>query len=282
MGPTLRPATILVVMTVRLSKHHGLGNDFLVVLASQLPDDAAKRARRWCERRTGIGADGLIFGLLHNDTVKMRLFNSDGGEAEVSGNGLRCLAQAVARQHGVITLEIDVWTPAGRRHCTVKPGRAANTVTAIVDMGAVRPGPDPDTDDLIAAVGETVADVRCWTTGSVGNPHAVCEVDDPYAINLNKAGTGVESHFRGGINVHFVTVAGPNELLARVWERGAGVTGACGSGAVVMSDWFYRRGLVGPRVVVRMPGGDALVDLEESPTLSGPVVHVADIEMPDE
>ncbi len=131
---------------IRLSKHHGLGNDFLVCLTEHLPLDAVTRARTWCDRRTGIGADGLIFGLPpgpnHDDEgdIVMRLFNSDGSPAALSGNGLRCFAQAVARAQGVTDLHLKVSTPAGVRECTVHDTDEPHVVTATVDMGVVRPG----------------------------------------------------------------------------------------------------------------------------------------------
>lgn len=271
-------------MSVRYSKHHGLGNDFLVTLTDNLPLDAVERAVALCNRRTGIGADGLIFGIQRPDgRMAMRLLNSDGSPAAVSGNGLRCFAQAVAISRGMPHLEIDVETPAGVRHCSVMATGESDTVIATVDMGVVCPGPDPDpdVDDLIAAAGPSVSMVKRWETGDVGNPHVVCEVDDPMAIDLAVAGPAIEAHFEEGANVHFVTVSGLNELRAEVWERGAGITRACGTGATVAAHVFHGWDLVGPKVVVRMPGGDALVDLSGPVTLTGPATHIADIEVPD-
>ncbi len=269
-------------MVVRLSKHHGLGNDFLVALVDHLPLDASVKAVAWCDRFTGLGADGLIFGLPDGGNgVAMRLLNSDGSRAEVSGNGLRCLAHAVARQRGLPDLEIDVSTPAGTRHCTVHATADPTTVVATVDMGVLCPGPAPDVDDLMEVVGAPVTAVKRWETGDVGNPHVVCEVADPDEIELDVAGPAIEAHFDEGVNVHFVRVSGFNELTVRVWERGAGVTNACGTGATVSADVFHRWGLIGAKSVVRMPGGDALVDLTGPVTLTGPSTHVADIEVPD-
>lgn len=266
----------------RLSKHHGLGNDFLIALVDGLPLDAAQRAVALCDRKRGIGADGLIYGIGRPDgSLVMRLLNSDGSPAAVSGNGLRCLAQAVARQRGVPRLELDVATPAGVRHCSVHTTADATTVVGTVDLGVVCPGPDPDVDDLVGVVGEVVGSVKRWETGDIGNPHIVFEVDDPFDVVLSDAGPAVAAHFEEGVNVHFVQVADDDELLLRVWERGAGVTDACGSGAAVAADLFHRWGLVGTKVVVKMPGGDALVDVGTPTTLTGPSTHVADIEVAD-
>ncbi|MEQ8840370.1 MAG: diaminopimelate epimerase [Acidimicrobiales bacterium] len=269
-------------MSARYSKHHGLGNDFLVMLTESLPLDAVERAIALCDRHTGIGADGLIFGIARPDgRMAMRLLNSDGSPAALSGNGLRCFAQAIARERDVPHLEIDIETPAGIRHCTVMATEEHHTVVATVDMGVVCPGPDPDTRDLMAAAGPSVAMVKRWETGDIGNPHVVCEVDDPDAIDLAVAGPAIEAHFEEGANVHFVAVSGPNEISVKVWERGAGITEACGTGATVAAQIFHNWELVGPKVVVRMPGGDALVDLGGPVTLTGPATHIADFEVPD-
>jgi diaminopimelate epimerase len=265
-----------------LSKHHGLGNDFLVWLTESLPLDAPDRARRWCDRRTGIGADGLIFGLPVADgetttDLVFRLFNSDGSPAAVSGNGLRCLAQAEARRRGVSELSLRVSTPAGVRLCTVQPSDDAHTVVASVAMGAATTGPNPTSSALMTDAGPSVAAVQRWETVDIGNPHVVCQVDDPTAIDLAVAGPAVEQFFPDGANVHFVSVTGNQELLLRVWERGAGITEACGTGATAAAAVFHRWGLVGESVRVQMPGGDVTVGVGDELTLTGQACHIADI-----
>lgn len=263
-----------------MSKHHGLGNDFLVALVDALPLDASQRAIDLCDRKRGIGADGLIYGIARpNATMTMRLLNSDGSPAEVSGNGLRCFAQAVARDQRAHHLELDVSTPSGLRHCSVHATENPATVMATVDLGVVCPGPDPDVEDLLTVVGPYLNGVKRWETGEVGNPHIVFHVEDPFDIVLADAGPAVGAHFPDGINVHFVEHGGDNELVLRVWERGAGATDACGSGAAVAADVFHRWGLVGPKVVVHMPGGDATVDVGPPAVLTGPATHVADFEV---
>ena len=159
------------VMAERYSKHHGLGNDFLVMLGEALPLDAVDRAIALCDRRTGIGADGVMFGIPQLDGgISMRLLNSDGSPAAVSGNGLRCFAQAVARQRGVPHLELDVSTPAGVRHCSVHATDDPRTIVGTVDMGVVCPGPDPDVADLMEAIGAPVQMVKRWETVTSGTP----------------------------------------------------------------------------------------------------------------
>jgi len=269
-------------MADRLSKHHGLGNDFLIALTDRLPLDAGTKAVAWCDRRTGIGADGLIFGIRTvNDSITMRLLNSDGSPAAVSGNGLRCLAQAIAIERGVPHLEIDISTPAGIRHCSVHAAGEPSTVVVTVDMGVVCPGPDPDTDDLEGAVGEALAGVKRWETADIGNPHVVFEVLDFDGLDVATTGRAVETHFEDGANVHFVKVVAPNQLELRVWERGAGITRACGSGATVAASIFHRWGAVGPKVMVSMPGGDAVVDVSGPTTLTGAATHIADFAVPN-
>lgn len=269
-------------MTARLSKHHGLGNDFLVAFVDALPLDAGARAVALCDRRTGIGADGLIYGLtIPGDEEEMRLLNSDGSAAEISGNGLRCFAQAVARRRGVAHLEVDVLTPAGVRRCSVRATDDPATVIATVDMGVVCPGPDPDDEVIRATLDEAGVAVKRWETGEVGNPHVVVDVDDLAGVDVATAGRAVESHFRGGINVHFAARSGVDRISLRHWERGAGITNACGSGATVAAAIYHQWGEVGDRVAVHMPGGEAVVGLAGPITLTGPATHVADLEVAD-
>src|SRR6266540_5757973 len=131
--------------TVRLTKHHGLGNDFLVVFADELPSAVAWHlvARRWCDRRRGIGADGLLVATLNGDRladgaqVAMNLYNADGSEAETSGNGIRCLAQAWSRRCRQPGGTVVVETGAGARTVTFSPGGNESSIVAVVDMGPV-------------------------------------------------------------------------------------------------------------------------------------------------
>lgn len=277
-------------MALRYFKHHGLGNDFLIQLVDSLPLDAVDRAVALCDRRTGLGADGLIVGTVSEGRdISMHLFNSDGSSAAVSGNGLRCLAQAVARRRGVEALEIDAMTDAGIRHCSVRATDDRRTAIVTVEMGTVSTGPTPDVEDLMGSVaselgatgGESIG-VRRFQTCDIGNPHVVCEVADPDEIAVDIVGPAIERHFAEGANVSFVTVSGSDRLTLRVWERGAGVTSACGTGATVAGHVFHRWGLIGPRSTVQMPGGVAVVDLSGPVTLTGPATHVADIEISDD
>jgi diaminopimelate epimerase len=286
---------------VQLSKHHGLANDFLVMLdevndrALTVDGDLAKRV---CDRRTGIGADGLIHGAAPPEgsdaDVVMHLYNADGGRAETSGNGIRCLAHAVALAREETELHLVIETDAGRRPVLVRErdadGRVAWTEAV---MGAARPGPEipPEVAELLAGPGP--AHAHRWATADVGNPHLVVEVDDPAAVDLASVGPAIERHFATGINIEFVPARDDTEsieLPMRVWERGAGITEACGSGAcavmAVLHDWgaaAHHDGEQGSVLKIAMPGGTAYVVRADDATLvlSGDVHHVATIELPD-
>jgi diaminopimelate epimerase len=247
-------------VAVRLQKLHGLGNDFLVVIdpAGDSPIDA-DLARAVCERRTGVGADGL----LHlGPGERMTLLNADGSRAEMSGNGIRCLVHALARARGVTSLAVDITTDAGVRRVTASAVDDA-TMTATVSMGPVREGPVPD---FGLAAKETVG-------ADVGNPHVVALFAD--RAGLDAAADGFERTDR---NVEFVT-AGPghDRLTMRVVERGVGETQACGTGACAAAWAGNRWGVVGRRVTVSMPGGDVVVELGDEAVLTGPSVFIADV-----
>ncbi|MYE75500.1 MAG: diaminopimelate epimerase [Acidimicrobiaceae bacterium] len=275
---------------LRLHKLHGLGNDFLVALVDELPADidASRIAAGLGHRRRGIGADGLIYAVLDpaggtgDRAAAMRLWNSDGSPAEVSGNGLRCLAHAIAVTLGSAELDIVVHTVAGPRRCSIRPTTTPGTVTGTTEIGAPGPGPQPDRlsrspEAALGCVLEPGA-IKRWVTLDVGNPHVVLSVGDPAEVPLHPAGPAVEAIFTGGINVHFGAATGADELTLGVWERGAGATAACGTGAVAAAAAFHRWGEVGQNVTVRMAGGDARVDLSGPVTLTGESVYVAAVD----
>lgn len=266
-----------------MTKHHGLGNDFLITFVDEVPDNASEVARELCDRSTGVGADGLIYGIDTGSTVTMRLFNSDGSSAEISGNGARCFLQAIAMRRGVSSLEVDLDTLAGVRAGVLKPTDDPAVAFASVDMGAVDVGDQPDAPDFSDGV-DGLGAVKDWSTGAVGNPHVVFHVDDPASIDLALVGPQIEQHFPHGVNAHMVSVKGADELDLFVWERGSGITQACGSGATVAAQRFFDNELVGEHVTVNMPGGSATVDVmtSERPTavLSGATTFVASVEVP--
>jgi len=244
---------------VRLTKHHGLGNDFLVLLGDDEP--GPELARTLCDRRTGVGADGLLWGGPGPDgaDLTMTLHNADGSRAEMSGNGIRCLAQAAAEGRTTLTIATD----AGPRRVDITDGPDQRTVLVRVDMGEVTPADAPDlrlgAKDVLGA--------------GVGNPHVVALYPDRAALDAAADGFAMTDR-----NVEFV-VAGPgeDELTMRVVERGAGETQACGTGACAAAWAAHRWGLVGERVTVHMPGGSAEVELGQTVHLTGPSVYVAEI-----
>lgn len=268
---------------LRLTKFHGLGNDFLIALAADHPDAEYPLtpdpdvARALCARHTGIGADGLIYGLAPGGDeadVHMVLLNADGSEAEISGNGIRCLAQAVLRHEGRDEGDVLVETAGGVRHLRTVKGGADGELWIQVDMGEPSDGPVPSAEaqDVPA---------RARATVDIGNPHLVLLVDGLDDLDLTEVGPRVEKSFEAGINVHAVVVDSAQDLRLRVWERGVGLTQACGSGAVAAAVAAHRWGEVGSHVRVHMPGGEAVVDLDGTRALlTGPSTFVAEVVVP--
>lgn len=268
-----------------LSKFHALGNDFLVVLddgtgaaeAAVGPD----LARRLCSRHRGIGADGVILGrrsTAASDVVlSFRLWNADGSEAEMSGNGMRCLAHAALDAGWVeADQEFGVMTPAGRRQVAVQ--RTGPTSTwGVVDMGPVKVrhtgGHDHADDDGPCNVnqGQLLVDI--------GNPHLVVLGPDPRFVDVAGLGPTLERSDPGGINVEFVSL-GPEKdsVTMRVWERGVGETQACGTGSCAAAAALQHWGRVGRAVTVHQPGGSVSVNLRPDGTavLAGPSDRIAD------
>lgn len=262
---------------LRLGKYHGLGNDFLVALESDNPNLTPDpiTARELCDRHRGVGADGLIFGLHHSSAdLEMVLINSDGSPAEVSGNGIRCLVHAFLRASGSDLDLIHVETLGGLRTVKVVGGETATEMVLEVDMGAVSGGPSltPESSSYPAHhVG----------TFDIGNPHLVLAVESPDQVDVAADGAALEAGYSTGMNVHFVSVRSDGDLELRVWERGAGVTEACGSGAAAAVAAATEWGLVQGSTGVHMPGGTAVVDVNaESVMLTGPSVFVAEVNVP--
>jgi diaminopimelate epimerase len=257
-----------------LGKYHGLGNDFLVVLdldRSVAIDSAL--ARRLCERRRGIGADGLIRGYrAPADTGSLlgfELWNADGSEAEMSGNGMRCLAHA-ALDAGIVPAEVwwGVLTPAGRRDVLVRRSATPGTAWASVVMGT--PKVRGETARCNVGHGQLLVEV--------GNPHLVVLGADPATVDVATLGPALEATDPSGLNVEFVSLGpGPDELTMRVWERGVGETEACGTGACAAAVALRHWGRVGGNVTVHQPGGAAAVKFRDdgTVTLDGPSEWIA-------
>ena len=283
---------------VSLTKHHGLGNDFLVALEPAAPL-GPDHARRWCDRRLGIGADGLIVSEpidgADGHRWSMVLWNADGGRAEISGNGIRCLGQAIARRLKLDPAEahrLVIETDAGARTVDLQAdgagpdgasGRAANERSLRVGMGPASEGPPPS--DRWSEVG--VAPIEQLGV-DIGNPHLVALVDAGGGsgaadgidrFDMAEVGPVIEADYPGGLNVHLVEVLDRSRVRLKVWERGAGVTRACGTGACAAGWAAHRLGLVDDVVTVAMPGGDAIVELDDPSEvrLIGPATLVGEV-----
>lgn len=255
-----------------LHKFHGLGNDFLVWFQSEVPDDAGNRAAAWCNRTTGIGADGLIIAIDNRIAPQFVLFNADGGRTEISGNGLRCFAHAIASRRGEDSLETVVATDTGDRLVSIT-GAISATASASVGMGAPQPGPTLDGIDLRSHV-----EYEHAATIDVGNPHVVIQVEDSRAHDMTVVGPAVEAHFKPtGINVHLVTPTHTGVTMA-IWERGVGVTDACGSGACAAAAIAALSKPQQDTFEVEMPGGSATVRVGDELTLVGPSTYIAAVE----
>jgi diaminopimelate epimerase len=264
--------------TVRLTKHHALGNDFLVWVDGVV-ERGPESARRWCDRRRGIGADGLLVAtrgaLADAMEWSMALFNADGSRAEMSGNGIRCFVQAVGDgRPGRYTVHTD----AGVRVVEAVASEQSGTIEASVTMGRVEPGhPSAHWPDVGCHPDRPVVHV------DLGNPHTVVGVEDLDAVDLEAIGAKVPD-----VNLEIVQ-PGP-ELYAitmRVHERGAGTTEACGTGACASAWAAVQWGLVpssAREVTVHMVGGDAIVRLDQPErghvTLVGPATFVGAVEVP--
>ncbi len=263
---------------LQLAKLQATGNDFLVRVALEpgARELSADTVRFLCDRHRGIGADGCItIGPGTGDAdCTMTLRNADGGPAEMSGNGIRCLAWVAAR-HGLGSehrLEVD--TAAGRRSVTLVRGADGDVVAADVDMGKV----------AIERTAATITVHGVDYTGDVaniGNPHFVTFVDDPASVRVVSHGAIIErnSLFPNGTNVEFVRVDARNELTMRVWERGAGETLSCGTGACAATYVAHQRRLVDAQVQMHVPGGVLDIVIGDTVRLGGPVVHVFDVDI---
>jgi diaminopimelate epimerase len=268
---------------MKFCKMHGLGNDYIVIdnRNEKISDpEAAELAQRLCERRFSVGADGLL--LLSSSSladVRMRIFNADGSEAEMCGNGIRCFVKYCYENNLTKKNELTVETLAGikRAWLTVED----STVTSVmVDMGAPTLerskipmlGKGTCINEDLQVSGEKYK-VTCL---SVGNPHCVIFVDALDNFPVENVGSKIENHsaFPERTNVGFVQVLNRNELKLRVWERGVGETLACGTGAcaAVVAGNLLKE--IGNKVRVHLVGGDLEVEYAERMFLSGPAEKV--------
>ena len=267
----------------RLAKAHGLGNDFLLVAAADAPADFAAWARRLCDRHTGVGADGVLLFAPERDGVRMRLVNADGGEAEISANGLGCLAGYMVWT-GTRSTRHVVHTGAGPRPvevATVGKGRYRITTDlgeAVLESTRIPVALDPPAprvvDHPLRVEGETVR----VTATSLGNPHCAVFLDAPADdALLYRLGPLLERHsfFPQRTNVEFVSNPSRSELRVRFWERGVGYTRASGTGSASAAVAAIVRGVADRRLRVVCDGGTLDVEWPEG----GHVRQVGDVEI---
>ncbi len=252
-------------MKVEFTKLQGAGNDFVLVDAREMDRDWAAIAVRICDRHFGVGADGLLLVLPSGVAdLRLRVFNADGSEAEACGNGLRCFVR-YARDHGLVRAdEFTVETMAGTRAVRVRDGRDIQVAMGRPELNpsaipvALERRTEPDAGpvlDYTIEVDGTRLSIGCV---SMGNPHAVCFLRAPVAdFPLADIAPRVERHraFPNRVNFEVANVISRSEIEARAWERGAGETLACGSGACAITVIAILKGLTDSPVHVHLPGG---------------------------
>ena len=291
---------------MRFTKMQGLGNDYVYVdCFSQRVDNPAELAVRISDRHFGVGSDGLI--LICPSSVadaRMRMFNADGSESQMCGNGLRCVAKYVFDHHlvdagthlslpGQTTFEASLRIETGRGILTVGleigPDGLAHRVCVNMGQPILPARQIPVALDLQQVVDEPFSidgfSAR-MTCVSMGNPHAVFFVDDLDAVDLARLGPVIENHplFPQRINVHFVKVESACELTVRTWERGSGITLACGTGACACAVAGALNGLCQRLVHTHLPGGTLEIQWAEQDDcvyMTGPAVEVFSGDWPD-
>jgi diaminopimelate epimerase len=258
-------------MTVtRFHKMHGLGNDFVVIDAREtMVDMSIPRAAAIANRRTGIGCDQLI--VLERSpiaTLKMRIFNADGGEVEACGNATRCVAMLLGEAATIETLAGVLHTEPGDAQATVTLGQPA------FDWELIPLAMPIDTSDMPVSWDELDHPAAV----NVGNPHVIFFVEDCDAIDLENLGPRIENDplFPERVNVNVASIIGDQTIKLRVWERGVGLTRACGTGACATAVAGIRSRRVNSPVTVHLPGGDLIIEWVDGGVIkmSGPAAHV--------
>lgn len=243
---------------MKFTKMQGLGNDFVVL--EQVDDVPPDLVRSVCDRRFGVGADGVLTASVDDGEIIMGYWNADGSAAEMCGNGLRCVARLAFDRGWVSARTFDVTTPSGPRRVTVHDD---GTVTAAIGT------PDVETSRDYGGFSGVPVDV--------GNPHIVVPVVDVDSAPVNEEGRRLERS--EGSNVEFIALV-DGVLAVRTWERGVGETLACGSGAVAAAAVAHRDLGAPSRLQVELLGGSLIVDVSVSPaTITGPAQYVFEGEL---
>ena len=256
---------------LHFTKMQGLGNDYLYVFG-EVPENIVELSRQLSDRHFGAGSDGMIF-ISHSPVAdfKMRIFNADGSEAKMCGNGIRCVGKYVYDKGYTDETHLSVETLSGIKTLDMRvSGGTVREVT--VEMGVSKVA-----EDLCLPIDGK--EIVC-TPVSVGNPHAVLFVEEAEAAPVETLGKKIERHaaFPDGVNVEFVQVISESELRMRVWERGSGVTMACGTGACATVSAAVRKGYCRKNtpVTVMLDGGNLEITVTEESTviMTGPAKTV--------
>ena len=264
---------------MNFTKMHGCGNDYIFLNCMKgEPDDLPGLARRLSDRRFGVGGDGIICVAPSGwADFKMRMFNADGSEGAMCGNGIRCLGKYIYDKGLTDKTRLIIETLSGGRELSLifENGTVKG---AAVGMGA--PAIQPPTQ--IAVKGELYTAIPV----STGNPHAVVEVEDPAKLDLQSLGPAVECHplFPHRVNAEFIRVLNRGELQMRVWERGSGETLACGTGACASAAAMMAAGKLDREAVVQLAGGNLTICWDEKSGqmfMTGPAVTVFDGKLAD-
>ena len=263
---------------MKFTKMQGLGNDYLYVYGE--PQNPEELSIRLSERHFGAGSDGMIWiSPSEIADFKMRIFNADGSEAKMCGTGIRCVGKYVYDKGYTDRTKLTIETLSGIRtlKLEVKDGAVASVT---VDMGQAVTEEEMELSlDVGLDAGAEAKRITCMPV-SMGNPHAVSFVEDAEAVPLEKLGPAVEKHpeFPGGVNAEFVQVLGENKLRMRVWERGSGVTLACGTGACASAAAAVKKGFCRPGepVYVQLDGGTLAIRIQPDSTvfMTGPAEFV--------
>jgi diaminopimelate epimerase len=257
---------------MKFAKAHGLGNDFILVAASEAPAETPSWAVRLCDRHRGIGGDGVVLHAPTPDGVSFRLLNADGLPGEISGNGLRCLA-ALAVRNGWAAPRHVVSTVVGAKAVEVK-ALAGGRYRILTDLGAPALGSreipvalEPEAATVIAHPLEAAGRRVLVTATSMGNPHCAVFLEQPADdALLRELGPALERHafFPKRTNVELVTVLGPQEIRVRFWERGVGYTMASGTGSASAAVAAILTGRTGRRVKAICDGGTLEIEWPEA------------------
>lgn len=271
---------------MRFTKMHGAGNDYVYVdCFDEQVEDPAAVALAVSDRHFGIGGDGLIL-VMPSDIadVRMRMFNADGSEAEMCGNGVRCVAKYAHDHRRTEANPLTVETGAGVKTIELTLGADGKVRQATVDMGppVLTPAEIPVQFDGARAVDIPIeADGQQFhaTCVSMGNPHATIYVHDTGAVDLERIGPLIENHaaFPQRVNVHFVRVHHDGEVTMRTWERGSGITLACGTGASAVCVAGVLTGRSGRTILAHLPGGDLTLEWRQENDrvyMTGPAAEV--------